>query len=370
MKILIIAPGIAPPWTEGRKNFVRDLLPELHGRAPTHLLTTHLAAGRASPHSFSIPATILPVRHRGLQLLALERELPKLVDKVKPDVALHFPYGTFHGARGWLNRRSVMAIHRASRRRQLPCLTILYSMTQGSLRQLEQKVPLLAAAPTFNWSGLVVNPGINSEHFPPITHPVNNRSLLFMAGLQENNGRLLRNILFERGLIEIIEAGQRLASHHFRLSIAIPLLRYPERRAELESYLARLAPDLPARILTEASPRQLFARHSVYLFPYKKNLRVFIPTSVVEAMSAGIPVLLARLPMLSPLERHPPVCSFYEAGNPESLVEALLEMTLNWPAALERAERAIGYTRRYWNVGHAAEQIWRIIAALPVQTGK
>lgn len=365
MKILIAAPGIAPPWTEGRKNFVRDLLPELHAQTQIHLLTTQVTTVASSKTRFPVPATVLPASNKAMQILLLHRHLAQLLPQINPDIVLHFPFGTFDGLRRWFNQYSLTAVHRIARRRQCPCLTILYSMTQGSLGQLTQKIPPLATAPTYNWHGLVVNPGINPEQFPLIPAPANNRTLLFMAGIQENSSRLLQNILFERGLIEIIEAGPQLAHHQFRLSIAIPLLRYPERRAELQSYLSRLAPALPVQMHTEVAPQQLLARHSIYLFPYRKNLRVFIPTSVVEAIAMGIPTLLSNLPMFTPLQdQNPPLCSFYEAENPAALVETALQMVHNWQAIRQQTAQAANHVRQFWSVHHAAQQILDILHSL------
>jgi len=365
MKIIIVAPGIAPPWTEGRKNFVRDLLPKLGNHWQIHLLTTCMDSAYPFKYRFPVPVTILPVRYRGMQYFSLHLKLVRLIREIKPDIILHFPYGTFDGLRGHVNRYSLKAVHRICYHHQLPCLSILYSMTRGNLNKLEIKITPLATAPTYNWSGFVVHQGIEPSRFPSIPKPTNNRTLLFMAGMQENNRRLLKNILFERGLIEVIKAGQQLARHQFRLSIAIPMLRYAERRIELESYLSSMAPDLSTCILTKVVPQQVLSDHSIYIFPYQKNLRVFIPTSVLEAMVMGAPVLLSQLPMVSALSKHyPPICSFYEAGNPVSLVESVLKMTQNWETTLKRSARAAQYVRKYWSVQHASEQICQIIGSV------
>lgn len=369
MKILIIAPGIVPPWTEGRKNFVRDLLAELDVFASPYLLTTQITSDRVSQPQFSVPAYVLPIRHKLPQLALLKKETSKIILKLNPDVVLHFPYGTFHGVRGWFNRQNLTRIYEICQYHHLPCFTILYSMTQGNLCKMEKKFPVLITAPTFDWSGRTIYPGIDLNRFPSTTYPSNDRSLLFMAGYQENSSRLLRNILYERGLIEIIKAGSYLGHRRFHLSIAIPLLRYPERRAELQAYLTKLAPDLPVRILTDVSPSQLLTCHSIYLFPYQKNLRVFIPTSVIEAMAIGIPVLLSRLPMFSPLDRHPTLCSFYEPSNPMSLAETLIKMTHDWRNTLEQAKRGVEYVRRYWNIHYAAKQILHAITTFHAQSG-
>ncbi len=86
-KIVLLAPGVIPPWTEGRKIFVTDLVVAMRARG----LVVDLLNGEpaASPS--------------GMILGAL-RQLRTICSATNAaDAVLVFPYGTFHGFRGRIN---------------------------------------------------------------------------------------------------------------------------------------------------------------------------------------------------------------------------------------------------------------------------
>jgi len=302
MRVLIVAPDLNPPWSEGRKTFVCDLLRQLAGEWDLSVLST--AIGEPGSWQSSVPARHIPCRSKATQLLTLQRALDcQLAHGDRPDLVLHFPFGTFTGMRGIANRFGIAAVDAVSRKHDIPCLTILYSMTAGSLESLSRKVQHLVAAAGRDWSGLTLNIGIDLDNFPRVWSRQDPRKLLFMAGYSENSSSLLRAILEERGLLQLIRSGDRLAEVGCTLSIAIPLLRFPERRKELQDLLARHAPRLQVELIAEGAPVTLYASHGMFVFPFRVSYTRFMPTSLLEAMACGIPVIASRLPMMEAVVR-------------------------------------------------------------------
>jgi len=365
MKLLIVAPGFAPPWTEGCKNFIRDLIPELQARIELQILSAAVSSIPA-PGSVSFPVTYAASRYKSTQLWVLLRALKRQLSTAdRPDVVVHFPYGTFDGLRGLANTHSVIRTHQLVTRAGVACITLLYSMTGGNLSGLLARVPTLATIAVGGWSGYAVNTGIRiSDAMPPAT-PRNMRELLFMAGYHENKPALLKNILHTRGLMDVIRLGESLGKNGFRLTIAAPLLRHAERRAELTAILRREAPSLPVQMMGEVDVYELFRRHSLYLFPYRQNHNVFIPTSVLEAMASGIPIVISDLPMFRPLIGTENKFGLsYPVGNLEGLLRAILEAHANCEMTRERAARAARHVRRDWTVQRSAEQLLSVAGRL------
>lgn len=365
MKLLIVAPGFAPPWTEGCKNFIRDLIPELQARVELRILSATVSSVPA-PGSVSFPVTYTATRYKSTQLLVLLRALKRQLSTAdRPDVVVHFPYGTFDGLRGLANTHSVIRTHRLVTRAGIACITLLYSMVGGNLSALSARVPTIATVAIEGWPGYAVNTGIRiSDEMPPAT-PRNMRELLFMAGHHENKPALLKNILHTRGLMDVIRIGESLGKNGFRLTIAAPLLQHPERRAELAAMLRREAPSLPVQMMGEADVYELFRRHSLYLFPYRQNHNVFIPTSVLEAMASGIPVVISDLPMFRPLIGSENKFSLsYPAGSLEGLLHAILEAQSNIEMTYERADQATRHMRREWTAQRSAEQLLSVASKL------
>lgn len=361
-KVLIVAPGFVPPWSEGRKNFILDLAPPLSKYWDVEVLSADYEK-KFLPEEWPLKTECVRCHNRFSQLPALHRALrKKLSAQNKPDAVLHFPFGTFDGLRGAANKWSMGVVDRMARSCGLPCLTILYAVTKGDMAALSKKAGLLAASGGRGWDGPVVNIGINLERTPLVRKMENTKKLLFMAGLSENKRSQFNNILYVRGLIDILKIGERLAVHGFTLTIAAPIFQCGERRKELSGLLKKMAPSLKVNIDTLVDINKAFNDHCIYLFPFRENHARFVPTSVLEAMAAGIPLIASDLPMMDLIFDSNPHCGKrFAARDSEALLEAILDRTNNWEQTARDAELASGHARRFWDINNSAKQIVDLI---------
>lgn len=362
MKLLLIAPECGPPWTEGRKNFVRDLLADLSRHAHPTFVTTGATRITSGDLGVNVPFHCVVGRSAAGRLIRLPTVVRSLLHTQDStfDAVLQFPFGSFHGARGWINRWLMGRTQEAARGTN--CLCLLYSVTRADVGALARR-----------YSGLVTGPGpeegIHQVHFgiqtrsyvrlPPAT---NNGRLLFAAGYAQNSRRLLGAILHERGLMDVLRAGPRLRDLGYRLTVAVPLLAYPERRRELLRVLARVAPGFDVEIVTHGEFPGLLLNHSTYLFPYRTNLTRFVPTSVLEAMASGVPVVCSGSKMLQPLlGANDEYANVYHAGDPDDIARTLINMRGTWPDVLARAERACLHVRDTWDISRSVAEILELL---------
>ncbi len=369
MHLLFVAPGISPPWTEGRKKFVRELLAQLKNQNVTVDLLTSSDA-KTPNELIAEPNHLIQVKHRHklTQLVSLHYALREYLSANKPGAVVQFPFGTFDGIRGIANRTSLQQTSRICRKANIPSLAVLYSVTSGSLNQIAHLAGSIACTQGPDWNGPIINTGINMEEIPVSWQNRGQKKLLFMAGYSENNESLLHAILYERGLIDVILCGESLASQGLTLCIAIPLLQHPTLLEKLNLLIKTHAPSLTVEMRTFADPKEIFSECAMFIFPYRRNLTRFTPTSMLEAMAAGIPIVASRLSMYSSLIGAGDVyCNVYEATDANGLAHAITRAMTHWDATCSKAEMAQIMVRTQFDIKLSAQHLLTITTQLMCQ---
>ena len=323
MKVLIIAPRICTPWTEGRKKFVRDLISASAGRWQLCGLVT-VDAGETTdlPQDFHTHV----VSSRKDHLFFLIRNLKHAVEVHKPDLVCHFPFGAFTGARGAGNLWAISSIERTCRRMSVQCCTIMYSLTSEANTALHK---FLLRNVYFNQYAagrkgirFGVRLALSADEF----HDRNSRMLLFMSGAAEETAQSLEYVLKVRGLRYLLQAGAALSRLGYRLVIAVPLLRNSTILEQLASHGDNTWEPGRIEFRCEVRVPDVFRDVSAFVFPYGQEEKQFIPTSVVEAMHFGIPVVLPRLNFLEQFCTGPDKALVYQPGDLHSLIAQMTRL--------------------------------------------
>lgn len=363
--VLFVAPGLTAPWTEGRKNFIRDLIPNFQKSTNLKILTTGINKKEVKGYSnnlFEYTSSSIKQIHLFSLYLALK---DMLKTSARPDIIIHFPYGSFNGLRGIVNYFSIDKTYKLANAFGVPCLTVLYSMAGGNLLDLYKKIPDLATVKDELWPGHVVHVGINVKKVDQINAVQNKKKLIFIAGYHENKHSLLDNILYDRGLIDILHIGEQLFENGFSLTISIPLLRHQKLRKKLLLLLQKKAPSLPVTLEHEVDVHDSFSNNSLFIFPFRVNYNVFVPTSVLEAMSYGVPVIISDLPMFVPLiGTNNTFCGSYAAGKPSCLLETILQTCENWDQAIAKSKLAQRHVAENWSIEKSTSQLIELVDKL------
>lgn len=346
-RVVLLAPGAVAPWTEGRKIFVTDLATELRSRG----VSVHISDGA-------------PAVSPAHGILSALRELGTLCDGPNAvDAVVAFPYGTFHGLRGrvntWLLRRSRAICASAG----VPYIPVFYSCVGHELDQLGHRFgPALAIGRS--GSG-ITSMHLGIRHQSRTWRPLGGglQRLLFLCGYQKPTARALRDVLQERGLADLLDAGNVMASENIRLTIAVPFLRDTHMRECLRAEIARRCPALNVELQNEVDPYKLFQCHDAFAFPYRSRHSVFVPTSLLEAMSIGIPVIAADHVMYRDLTiaKTGYRCGLHRVGDPIDLARTLRTMRKGYDLAVDRARIGSGEVRKEWTIEHAADELLNVI---------
>lgn len=342
-RLLFLAPGVKAPLTEGRKLFVTDLAATLREQEiGVEVLTGSQAGGGATA------------------IFQVVRELRvRLSHKTAPEAVALFPYGTFGGMRGWVNRYLIYRVRRLCERTGTPVLPVFYSCAGLEMRALERRFAPALAVGTGGFGIQALRLGIRQETPSWKRHDGALHELLFLCGYQENSARALDDVLHVRGLIDLLRVGQDLAGMGLRLSVAIPFLRYDAMRDRVRRLQRKLCPQLEIRLLSEGKPSDLLATHHAFVFPYRGAHSVFIPTSLLEAMSIGIPVLAADQAMYRSLTQSGSQwrCRVHRAADPQDLLMNMQELAAQYPLAQRLAAETSGHVKAVWTIEHSAKEL-------------
>jgi glycosyltransferase involved in cell wall biosynthesis len=343
MDLIFVAMGVHPPWTEGRKNLVRDLTVEFESRGMNVMLLT----GKADAPQW-------------LQATSVLLELGRLLLWRRASHVVQFPHGRFRGWRGWFNRALATLVRHGSSMRGLRALTVLYSADGITLAQALRRYGDVAVIGAHPRSGVYPihlgtrMPGVEN-HLIKTDEPVR---LLFLCGYQHATDASINGVLEERGLLRLLQACSGM-DRDVSLTIAIPFLRDANARTRIEQLANTLCPSMRILLDGNTSPVAALASHTIFIFPYVTEHEVFVPTSMLEAMLVGIPVVACDRRMYRDL-----TCSGNEArcglpaeDNAEGLRRELQNCIDNLPVARMRAARAREDVRREWTVERAADDL-------------
>lgn len=366
MKILLVAPEICPPWTEGRKRFVRDLSAGLSRDHDVHVLTTTTPG--VTPQ-FPVPASVVRCRWRWQHLTMLQRELALVLSRFQPQFVCHLPYGTFRHLYRAANVWSMRQIDKACEAAGVPCFTVMYSISrEADVQQLGAHVRHMVlndfrAAPGFP----VVRLGLDFTDWPepPLERPLSAPfRLLFMAGMWQRTPARLDHVLDVRGLRLLLRAGSQLAKHGIHLTVAVPLLADARLQERLRRTPDNTWPQAQLSLTGEVTVPNIYAAHDLFVFPYAREEKQFTPTSVLEAMRAGTAVLLPDLDFIKSLVGYGRYAYTFRANDVLSLSESVLAAGAD-PAQLNTIRReALVFVRKAMSIERACDDLLSLYMSL------
>lgn len=307
MKVLVVAPKICSPWSEGRKKFVRDFLLQAMERWSVHALIT-IDEGEST--EIAAPYDVIEVSSGWEHIALMRRDLSACIDQVQPDLVCHFPFGAFSGVRGIANLWIINSVENLCRKKQVVCCTLMYSLTSEANRFFHNFFLRDVYFNQYIKSDRNVRFGVRLPATNAINKNKNKKCLLFMAGMAEETCERLNYVLDVRGLRFLLKAGAQLQNLGFSLIVGVPLLKNEKLLAILKEDSDNTWVENNIDYLSVVSVPDIYENIGAFVFPYAQEEFQFVPTSIVEAMHYGVPVFLPNLKFLSP---------FYD-GKEKSLV--------------------------------------------------
>jgi len=323
VKVLMVAPKICTPWSEGRKKFFRDLCQATIDRWNVVALIT-VDDGEHS----DLPVVAEEyISKSGWQHLAnIRSNLAGAVRKHKPDLVCHFPFGIFSGLRGLANIWSISHVERHCRSIGVPCCTLMYSLTREADNAFYRRALRRVYVNQHGSKRRTVRFGVKLQQADMSRSNSTisvEKNILFMAGLAEEKDERLDYALDVRGLRFLLRAGDRLQKRGYRLIVAIPLLRNKRLRERLANEADNRWSSASIEYCENLPFPDIYRRTHVFAFPYASEELQFVPTSVIEAMHFSVPVILPKLNFLTPFYEVDGRVIAYEKGDIDSFIAQL-----------------------------------------------
>lgn len=354
MKVLIVAPRICTPWTEGRKKFVCDLIAAADGRWQLcGLVTVDPGETTRLPRDFATHVVSRTREH----IFFLTGNLKRAIARHKPDLVCHFPFGTFAGLRGLANLWAIASIARTCRGAAVPCCTIMYSLTAEADTALHRFLLKDVHFNQYLGGRNGIRFGVSLEPNTDDFHDPGTRTLLFMSGAAEATAENLDYVLDVRGLRYLLKAGAALSQLQYRLVVAVPFLRDSAMLDQLKQHPDNQWHEGHIEFRSEVSVPGVFRGMSAFVFPYGQEEKQFVPTSIVEAMHFGIPVVLPRLNFLAQFCADTEKALVHEPRDVKSLIEqvARLDADAGNLAAIRR--QAAAFVNAEYSISNSVNDI-------------
>jgi glycosyltransferase involved in cell wall biosynthesis len=362
MRLLFVAPEICTPVTEGRKRFIIDLLVALSGSDQVFLLTTR-AVGQSL--ACSVPTRARECRWPPEHLLYLRTSLPQTLQRFEADAVFHFPYGTFHSIYGIANRWIIRAIDTICGIRKVPCATVMYSIDRPmTLKGLSTVASCVIAVkqPTDDTFALPL--GINDAGWAIVPSKENASTILFMAGMWQTKRERVDHVLHLRGLGTLLRAGATLGSAGIRLIAASPVFENPGLKEYVLHHFLNRWPTGHLELRGAVKIPEVYHEAALYIFPYQHSITQFTPTSVIEAMMAGTPVVMSDLPFLRELAQGGSMAYMFPPDDEEGLAAIVLKALGDPEGCRARAQEARRYAQKKWSILVSVEETRRIAQRL------
>jgi hypothetical protein len=305
-------------------------------------------------------------RWRPSHLLSILSMLPKAIRDYRPDVVFHFPYGTFRNHYGVANRAYMRRVDRICTRRNVPCVSVMYSIDESTnATKLSRSVSCLTTSEQDGWKGRIVESGLGLAGWPPEpASKADGHTLLFMAGMWEPSSKRLEHVLDVRGLLTLLEAGGRLAPRGVRLIVASPLFADDALRRATALHPGNAWPEEAIEFRTTVRTPDIYCQADLFVFPYRASINHFLPTSVVESMFAGTPVVISDVPLFHRLANDGVSAFVFDAGDADALAGTVLTALGDEALRHRVRDAARRMARERWSIENSARQLRAIAGDL------
>ena len=358
MKVLLVAPRICTPWTEGRKKFFLDLIRQVEDSWQLcGLVTVDAGETTSVPKDFQVIEVGASKEH----VLGLRRESQQAVETCKPDLVCYFPFGVFGGLRGWANLWLILSIERICKKNAIPCCTLMYSLTAEAKGYLYRRLLKQVYFNQYSDAGQTIRFGVKLPEFTlPEVHPGQGKTLLFMSGEAGESPDRLAYVMDVRGLRLLLQGGAQLADRGFRLIVAVPLLKNFELLEILKSSTDNSWPRENISFQQEARFPDIYLKAGIFVFPYAQEEMQFVPTSIVEAMYYGIPVVLPELNFLRQFYTEEARAQVYKKGKLDALINGIVELDGNSQRQQDLRLVARKFIEQEYDMANTAADIERV----------
>jgi glycosyltransferase involved in cell wall biosynthesis len=298
MRILMVAPKICTPWTEGRKKYFIDLVEELNRY---HQVSVAVSCDYNNETIDDCAWSVVYCRNTFQHVTSLVGHVRQMLADVKFDLVCYLPFGVFGGIRGIGNVISIKLIEYLARRSGAKVVSLMYSVSQEAKRWYIAPFIKDIVRNQFSPDERSVCYGLHLKQFENAAFKgITSKRLLFMAGMTEIHQERLDYVLNVRGLGVLLRAGKELYQRGYTLTVACPIFESDMLRKQLKELAINTWPEENLKILNEVSVPEIFAVHELFIFPYGREELQFVPTSVLEAMYNFVPVILSNCNFLQP----------------------------------------------------------------------
>lgn len=237
----------------------------------------------------------------------------------------------------------------------------IHLLNQSSLKNFQAAYPLMTSQLSYS----IIPNGIDENQFQKRDLTFEEKLKPFLKGLDKIKVLYVARWVQGKGLEYLLDAIPKVVARNSNIQFILAGRKTDSWEYQYKRYLRKINKKLydlvgyviPLGWLSDERRNSLFAMGDIWVMP---SLLEYFPYSILEPMSAKIPIISSRIDCVQEILTEGDECLFYEPTDSDQLAERILELAEDPVLRGRLAEKAYQKAKKYYQWDEIAELYYQM----------